>query len=109
MKSLLGHFHNHQCWYQLYLCGGRETALRAIARAKAAGSTGLILNVETAVSGNRVNHARMKPTSVIGKFKGLKWEKRRNSFLRSPGSRRRCFRIFHGSSPIGLTEACNRS
>jgi isopentenyl diphosphate isomerase/L-lactate dehydrogenase-like FMN-dependent dehydrogenase len=65
-----------QCWYQLYLCGGRETALRAIARAKAAGFTGLILTIDTAVAGNRVNHARMKSTSVIGKFKGLKWEER---------------------------------
>ena len=25
------------CWFQLYLCGGKETALRGIARAKAAG------------------------------------------------------------------------
>lgn len=70
-----------QCWYQLYLSGGKETALRAIARARAAGFTGLILTIDTAVAGNRLNHARMRPTRVIGKFKGLKWDERYRLFL----------------------------
>ena len=31
------------CWFQLYLCGGRETALRGIQRARQAGFTALML------------------------------------------------------------------
>ncbi|MEM7797492.1 MAG: alpha-hydroxy acid oxidase [Cyanobacteria bacterium P01_C01_bin.118] len=60
-----------QCWYQLYLCGGRETALRSIERAKKAGFTALILTIDTGVSGLRALHAKMKPMQVIGSFKGL--------------------------------------
>ena len=48
-------------WFQLYLCGGRETAKRGILRAKQAGFSALILTIDTAVSGNRIDHARMKP------------------------------------------------
>ena len=48
-------------WFQLYLCGGRETAKRGILRAKQAGFSALILTIDTAVSGNRIEHARMKP------------------------------------------------
>ncbi|MDP6038307.1 MAG: alpha-hydroxy acid oxidase, partial [Candidatus Latescibacteria bacterium] len=59
------------CWYQLYLCGGRETALRAIERAKKAGFTALVLTMDTGVSGLRVLHARMKPMEAMGPFRGL--------------------------------------
>ncbi|MEM9155158.1 MAG: alpha-hydroxy acid oxidase [Cyanobacteria bacterium P01_F01_bin.33] len=59
------------CWYQLYLCGGRETALRSIERAKKAGFTALILTIDTGVSGLRALHAKMKPMQVTGPFKGL--------------------------------------
>ncbi|MGF1491638.1 MAG: alpha-hydroxy acid oxidase [Microcoleaceae cyanobacterium] len=59
------------CWYQLYLCGGRETALRGIERAKKAGFTALILTIDTGVSGLRALHARMKPMQVTGSFRGL--------------------------------------
>ena len=48
-------------WFQLYLCGGRKTAKRGIERAKSAGFSALILTIDTAVSGNRITHARMKP------------------------------------------------
>ena len=59
------------CWFQLYLCGGRETALRGIARAKKAGFKGLILTMDTGVSGMRAMHARMKPMEAAAPFKGL--------------------------------------
>ncbi|HLW64909.1 MAG TPA: alpha-hydroxy acid oxidase [Gemmataceae bacterium] len=60
-----------KCWFQLYLCGGREVATRGIHRARRAGFTGLILTIDTAVSGNRVGHARMKPAAALQSFKGL--------------------------------------
>ncbi len=41
------------CWYQLYLCGGREVALAAIARAKAAGYSALVVTIDTPVAGLR--------------------------------------------------------
>jgi L-lactate dehydrogenase (cytochrome) len=59
------------CWFQLYLCGGRETALRGIARAKEAGFTSLVLTIDTGVSGLRLMHARMKPMELVGPFRGL--------------------------------------
>jgi len=59
------------CFYQLYLCGGRETAERTIVRARAAGFAGLILTMDTGVAGLRVQHARMKPMQVMGSFRGL--------------------------------------
>ena len=59
------------CWYQLYLCGGRETALRGIERAKNAGFSALVLTMDTGVSGLRIMHARMKPMDVMASFAGL--------------------------------------
>lgn len=59
------------CWFQLYLCGGKETALRGIARAKAAGFRGLLLTIDTGVSGLRALHAKMKPMEVAAPFQGL--------------------------------------
>jgi L-lactate dehydrogenase (cytochrome) len=41
------------CWYQLYLCGGREVALGTIARAKAAGFSALVVTIDTPVAGLR--------------------------------------------------------
>lgn len=60
-----------ECWYQLYLCGGRETALRGIERAKQAGFSALVLTMDTGVSGLRIMHARMKPMEAMGSFRGL--------------------------------------
>lgn len=60
-----------KCWFQLYLCGGREVAMRGIHRAKKAGFSGLILTIDTAVAGNRAVHARMKPTAALRSFEGL--------------------------------------
>lgn len=62
------------CWFQLYLCGGRETAMRGIERARQAGFTGLILTIDTGVSGLRAQHARMKPMQVSAPFAGLDWK-----------------------------------
>ncbi|MDA0710591.1 MAG: alpha-hydroxy acid oxidase [bacterium] len=59
------------CWFQLYLCGGRETALRGIERAKRAGFTALVLTIDTGVSGLRALHAKMKPMQSSGPFRGL--------------------------------------
>lgn len=59
------------CWFQLYLCGGRETSLRGIKRAKEAGFTALILTIDTGVSGLRALHAKMKPIEAVGSFRGL--------------------------------------
>ncbi len=62
------------CWFQLYLCGGRETALQGIERAKQAGFTALVLTIDTGVSGLRALHAKMKPMQAIGSFRGLSLE-----------------------------------
>jgi len=45
-------------WYQLYLVGGRDVALGAIARAKAAGFKTLIVTIDTPVAGMRERDAR---------------------------------------------------
>ena len=45
-------------WYQLYLVGGRDVALGAIARAKAAGFKALIVTIDTPVAGMRERDAR---------------------------------------------------
>jgi L-lactate dehydrogenase (cytochrome) len=58
------------CWFQLYLCGGRETALRGIERAKRAGFTALVLTIDTGVSGLRAGHAQMKPMRASASLRG---------------------------------------
>jgi len=40
-------------WYQLYLVGGRDCALPALERAKAAGFSALVVTIDTAVAGMR--------------------------------------------------------
>ena len=46
------------CWYQLYLAGGREVALRGMARAKAAGFSALVVTIDTPVAGLRERDLR---------------------------------------------------
>ena len=41
------------CWFQLYLCGGRDVASQAISRAKTAGYSALVITIDTPVSGMR--------------------------------------------------------
>jgi L-lactate dehydrogenase (cytochrome) len=45
-------------WYQLYLLGGREAATEAIARARAAGFSALVVTIDTAVAGQRERDLR---------------------------------------------------
>lgn len=45
-------------WYQLYLIGGRDVALAAIARARQAGCTALVVTIDTPVSGLRERDLR---------------------------------------------------
>lgn len=59
------------CTFQLYLCGGKEASIQRIKRAKAAGFKALMLTIDTAVAGNRANHARLKPMEAIKSFDGL--------------------------------------
>jgi len=45
-------------WYQLYLVGGRDCALSAIARARAAGYSALVVTIDTPVAGSRERDIR---------------------------------------------------
>jgi isopentenyl diphosphate isomerase/L-lactate dehydrogenase-like FMN-dependent dehydrogenase len=45
-------------WYQLYLLGGRDVALGAIARAREAGCTALVVTIDTPVAGLRERDVR---------------------------------------------------
>ncbi len=49
---------NGPCWYQLYLAGGRDVALAAIARARRAGFTALVVTIDTPVAGLRERDMR---------------------------------------------------
>lgn len=73
---------SNSCWFQLYLCGGRETALRGIARAKKAGFTALVLTIDTSVSGQRLVHARMKPLEAMRPWEGLTLQQKLQSLRR---------------------------
>jgi L-lactate dehydrogenase (cytochrome) len=54
------------CWYQLYLCGGRDVALSGIARAKAAGYTALVVTIDTPVAGMRERDFRNGIKELLG-------------------------------------------
>jgi isopentenyl diphosphate isomerase/L-lactate dehydrogenase-like FMN-dependent dehydrogenase len=45
-------------FYQLYLCGGRDVAMNAIERARAAGYSALVVTIDTPVSGMRERDVR---------------------------------------------------
>lgn len=53
------------CWYQLYLCGGREVAESALARAQAAGYSALVLTIDTPLSGMRERDLRNGTPQLI--------------------------------------------
>jgi isopentenyl diphosphate isomerase/L-lactate dehydrogenase-like FMN-dependent dehydrogenase len=55
----------HAAWYQVYLVGGRDVAERAIARARDAGFTALVLTVDTPVSGMRERDVRNGTTALL--------------------------------------------
>jgi L-lactate dehydrogenase (cytochrome) len=46
------------CWYQLYLCGGRDVACGTIERAAAAGFSALVVTIDTPVAGLRERDVR---------------------------------------------------
>jgi L-lactate dehydrogenase (cytochrome) len=62
------------CWYQLYLCGGRDVALASLSRARQAGYSALVVTIDTAVSGFRWRDFR---NGVKGLLSG-------NPFLMAP-------------------------
>jgi L-lactate dehydrogenase (cytochrome) len=45
-------------WYQLYLVGGRDVAIKAIGRAKASGYKALVVTIDTPVAGMRERDSR---------------------------------------------------
>jgi L-lactate dehydrogenase (cytochrome) len=55
------------CWYQLYLCGGREVAEGSIARAAAAGYTALVVTIDTPVAGLRERDIRNGAKELISR------------------------------------------
>src|SRR5690606_15186462 len=55
------------CWYQLYLCGGREVGLKAVARAKACGYSALVVTIDTPVAGMRERDVRNGSAQLIAR------------------------------------------
>jgi L-lactate dehydrogenase (cytochrome) len=53
-------------WYQLYLIGGRDAALAAIARSQTAGFGALVVTIDTAVAGQRVRDLRNGARELTG-------------------------------------------
>ncbi|WP_320666823.1 alpha-hydroxy acid oxidase [Prochlorococcus sp. MIT 1307] len=49
---------NFPAWYQLYLLGGRDVALKTIQRAKSAGFSAIVVTIDTPVSGLRERDVR---------------------------------------------------
>jgi isopentenyl diphosphate isomerase/L-lactate dehydrogenase-like FMN-dependent dehydrogenase len=55
------------CWYQVYLCGGRDIAQGAIARAQAVGYSALVVTIDTPVAGMRERDPRNGAKELISK------------------------------------------
>ncbi len=53
-------------WYQLYLMGGRAVAEAAVARAREAGFSALVLTIDTAVAGIRERDVRNGVNELLG-------------------------------------------
>ncbi len=53
-------------WYQLYLVGGRDVARKAIARARAAGYSALLVTIDTGMSGMRERDLRNGIKELLG-------------------------------------------
>jgi isopentenyl diphosphate isomerase/L-lactate dehydrogenase-like FMN-dependent dehydrogenase len=54
-------------WYQVYLCGGRKIATSMLERVRAAGFTGLVITIDTAVAGMREKDLRNGIKELIGR------------------------------------------
>jgi L-lactate dehydrogenase (cytochrome) len=57
-------------WYQLYLVGGRDVAISAIGRARAAGFSALVVTIDTAVAGLRERDLRNGAKELLTKRLG---------------------------------------
>ncbi len=55
----------HDCWFQLYLVGGKEVAMKGIERAKNAGYSALMLTIDTPVAGLRYRDKRNGSVEAI--------------------------------------------
>ena len=55
----------HDCWFQLYLVGGRDVALKGIERARKAGFSALVLTIDTPVAGLRYRDKRNGSVEAI--------------------------------------------
>jgi isopentenyl diphosphate isomerase/L-lactate dehydrogenase-like FMN-dependent dehydrogenase len=70
-------------WYQLYLVGGRDAARAAIARAKAAGFSALVVTIDTPVAGLRERDVRNGTKELLARTPAMfqyLWQ-----FLARPG------------------------
>lgn len=65
----------HDCWFQLYLVGGREVATKGIQRAKQAGYSAIVLTIDTPVAGLRYRDQRNGSVEAIngGMFQKVKF------------------------------------
>ncbi len=54
-------------WYQVYLCGGRKIATGMLERVRAAGFTGLVITIDTAVAGMRERDVRNGIKELLGR------------------------------------------
>lgn len=65
----------HDCWFQLYLVGGKEVSMKGIERAKNAGYSALVLTIDTPVAGLRYRDKRNGSVEAINGsiFKRMKF------------------------------------
>ena len=71
-------------WYQLYLVGGRKVASAAIARARAAGYSALVVTIDTPVAGLRERDFRNGITDILTR-RPLPMLRHAPQFLSRPG------------------------
>ena len=58
---------NGPAWYQVYLCGGRETSMKMLQRARAAGFSALVVTIDTGVPGLRERDLRNGIKELLGR------------------------------------------
>ena len=65
----------YDCWFQLYLVGGKEVSIKGLERAKKAGYSALVLTIDTPVAGLRYRDKRNGSVEAIngGIFQKLKF------------------------------------